>query len=177
MVKIIAVIGSKNSGKTTVIEYLISKLSKEGYLIGTIKHVHKADFSMDTKGKDSWKHAQAGAKVISIVSQDELTVIRKDSFQMNLEEVLKNMGVDKLDIIFIEGLRSIVSKRIDIFKIFTAKNKVDLEKLLKDTKPPKLAITGIVAKDHFQILDKIPTFDLQTEGDKLVELIKTVCLK
>ena len=60
MARVIAVVGTKGSGKTTTIEYLISRLSDEGYKVGSIKHVHHPDFSIDTDGTDTWRHTRAG---------------------------------------------------------------------------------------------------------------------
>ena len=55
MIPTIAVLGTTKSGKTILIEYLISNLSQEGLRIGTIKHIHDSGFSIDAKGKDTWR--------------------------------------------------------------------------------------------------------------------------
>ena len=41
--------------------YKRQELSKRGYKVGTIKHTHH-DF--DLEGKDTWKHREAGAKIV-----------------------------------------------------------------------------------------------------------------
>jgi len=169
----VAVIGSKGSGKTSTIEYLISNLSKEGFNIGSVKHVHEPNFTIDVEGKDTWKHAQAGAKVIMIVATTEVAIIKKGATQIELEEIFKNFEEEGIDVIFIEGLHSITSKREDICKIVTAKDEVDLERIMRDTIPPILAITGIVAKlkvKHSNLT--VPIIDLDSEGNKLVQAVK-----
>ncbi|MCJ8329590.1 MAG: molybdopterin-guanine dinucleotide biosynthesis protein B [Lentisphaeria bacterium] len=65
----IAICGHSNSGKTTLIEKLISSLSKT-YRVAYVKHGHK--FQMDTKGKDSYRMCEAGAKDIITCSEDTL---------------------------------------------------------------------------------------------------------
>ena len=61
---IIAVVGSKKSGKTTTIEALTRELVKRGFKVAAVKHVSEPDFTMDTKGKDTWRFAQAGARIV-----------------------------------------------------------------------------------------------------------------
>jgi len=63
------IIGGKNHGKTTLIEELIRELQMRGLRVGTIKHTHH-DHELDTPGKDSYRHRQAGAAVVGIVSKN-----------------------------------------------------------------------------------------------------------
>ena len=51
---VIAVVGSKRSGKTTTVETMVEELSSRGYRIATVKHISEQNFTMDTKGKDTW---------------------------------------------------------------------------------------------------------------------------
>jgi len=60
--------GRKNSGKTTVIEGLISELVKRPLRVASVKHIRKKGFSMDTEGKDTWRHSAAGANPVIAVS-------------------------------------------------------------------------------------------------------------
>ena len=60
-VPVITVTGWSNSGKTTFFTKVVELLTAAGYNVGVIKHHgHKAE-TVDQKGKDSWKYAQAGA--------------------------------------------------------------------------------------------------------------------
>lgn len=65
--KRIHIIGRKNSGKTTLIVDLVEYLSSLGYRVGTIKHTHH-HHELDTPGKDSHQHRQAGAAAVGILS-------------------------------------------------------------------------------------------------------------
>ncbi|MCP8304532.1 MAG: molybdopterin-guanine dinucleotide biosynthesis protein B [archaeon] len=173
MAKVVAVIGSKDSGKTSTIEYLISNLSKEGFNIASVKHVHEPDFTIDVEGKDTWRYARAGAKVIVIVASKEVVIIKKGVPQIKLEEILKNFEDEGIDIIFIEGLRSITAKRRDIYKIVTAKDEEDLERIMKGITPPILAITGMVARLKPKTPNlRTPIIDLYDEGSELVQVVK-----
>ena len=63
----IHIIGRKNSGKTTLVVDLVRHFRAQGYRVGTIKHTHH-HHELDTPGKDSFRHRQAGAKAVGIVA-------------------------------------------------------------------------------------------------------------
>jgi molybdopterin-guanine dinucleotide biosynthesis adapter protein len=172
MVVVIAAIGISGSGKTTTLEYLISHLSCEGFQVGAIKHIHREGFTIDKEGTNTWRFSKAGSKITVAISPEEIAIIEKTNASLNdLNKVVKLLESEKLDIIFIEGFHSFISKRSDILKIITAKFPEDLEKTLKECVPPILAITGLIAKNNPQI-NKTPYFNLPEEGDKLLELVK-----
>src|SRR3990170_6944046 len=174
MVPVIAVVGTSGSGKTTTIEYLVSRLSKDGFKIGSIKHIHHADFSMDTKGTDTWKHTHAGTTLTVAIAPTEIAMIKKtDTSKYGLDEVIGLFDKEKLDVIFVEGFHGLVAKREDLAKIIVAKNQEDLKRKLKGTTPPILAVTGRVAREKTDLVNpKIPVIDLKNEGDLLVKLVK-----
>jgi molybdopterin-guanine dinucleotide biosynthesis protein MobB len=61
------IIGGKNHGKTTLIVELVQEFSRRGLPVGTIKHTHH-HHELDVPGKDSYRHRQAGARVVGILS-------------------------------------------------------------------------------------------------------------
>lgn len=50
---IISVVGYSNSGKTTLIEFLIHALKSRGHRVGTIKKIHCENYEIDKEGKDT----------------------------------------------------------------------------------------------------------------------------
>jgi molybdopterin-guanine dinucleotide biosynthesis protein MobB len=66
--KRVHILGRKNHGKTTLLVELVEHLSAQGLRVGTIKHTHHAH-ELDTPGKDSHLHRQAGASVSGILSR------------------------------------------------------------------------------------------------------------
>jgi molybdopterin-guanine dinucleotide biosynthesis adapter protein len=58
--------GPSGSGKTTLIERLVPELRARGLRVGTIKHVTHPP-SLDTPGKDSHRHAAAGAACVALM--------------------------------------------------------------------------------------------------------------
>jgi molybdopterin-guanine dinucleotide biosynthesis protein MobB len=174
MVLAIAAVGVSGSGKTTTLEYLTGRFSSEGYRVGAIKHIHHQGFTIDTAGTNTYRYAQAGAKVVAAISPNEIDIIKKTSKELNnLDKVLALLEKEDLDIIFIEGFHGLIKNRCDIPKIVTAKDQAGLEKALQETDPPVLDISGIVALDTSQTsFEGAPFVAIPADGDKLVEMIK-----
>lgn len=72
---IISIAGRSGSGKTTFLEKLIPHLKKKGYRLGVIKHAH-CGVEMDKKGKDSWRHKNAGAAATLVISPGLISMVK-----------------------------------------------------------------------------------------------------
>ena len=66
-VRRIHIVGRKNAGKTTLVCDLVSELTRRGLKVATIKHTHH-QHELDTPGKDSHRHREAGAAAVGILS-------------------------------------------------------------------------------------------------------------
>jgi molybdopterin-guanine dinucleotide biosynthesis protein B len=174
MVLVVAAVGTSGSGKTTTLEFLISRLSKEGYTVGAVKHIHHEGFTVDTPGKNTYRFAQAGAKVIVAVSPDEVATIKRSKTNFtDIDQIIKPLQQEQLDIIFVEGAHWLIAKRADIPKIVAAKDEVNLKQTLEGLEQPILAVTGFisVSKPTLSWLN-VPILNLEADGDRLVELVK-----
>jgi len=181
VVLVIAVVGSKDSGKTTTIEYLTRQLVKEGFKVGSIKHIHDPDFTIDTPTKDTFRFAQAGAKIIASSAAGEIAILKKvneHSESSHLREILDFTEKENLDVVFLEGFHSTIAERNDIHKIVTAKSQEDLEKTLRGTAPPILAASGLIANQMSKSQNSdIPVIDVLSEGEALLKLVKEILLR
>ncbi len=102
--KIIAVTGSgQNAGKTTAVENLVSEFKRRGLRVGTIKQIHEMNFSMDKRGKDSWRHAEAGADIVIAASPVEAVAIKRINGLNRYREAMALLAGQELDILIIEG--------------------------------------------------------------------------
>ena len=115
---VIAVIGHMNSGKTTVIEKLVRELRGRGYRVATAKHIQKKGFSMDTEGKDTWRHATAGANpVISVSDIETAIMIKNGENNFSLEQIFSFLL--EIDVVLLEGFSRTVlnDKRVNFITI------------------------------------------------------------
>lgn len=172
-VLVIAAVGKSGSGKTTTLEYLVSKLAGEGYRIGAIKHIYHKGFKVDKEGTNTWRYAKAGAKVITAVSAEQIVVIKKAETELtDLEQVIGLLGNEQFDIIIVEGFHDLVEKRTDVLKIITAKDVDALKKTLDEIVPPIIAVAGVIGKQKPEIKLEIPILNIPIEGKQLLELVK-----
>ena len=102
---ILSFVGRSNSGKTTLIERVIPELTRAGYRVATVKHAGHG-FELDTEGKDSWRHKQAGASTVVVVSKGSMAMFADVSKEMNVEEVRDRFLDDQTDLIIAEGWKS-----------------------------------------------------------------------
>lgn len=113
MIPVISIVGRSNCGKTTYLEKLICELKSRGYRIATIKHdVH--GFDIDKPGKDTWRHAQAGADIVCISSPWKMAMIKKVENELLLDEVIEY--INGVDIIFTEGYKRESKRKIEVFR-------------------------------------------------------------
>ena len=68
--------GYSGSGKTTLIEQVIPALVAKGQRVSVIKHTHHR-FDIDTPGKDTWRHRQAGAYEVLAASDQRVVLMRE----------------------------------------------------------------------------------------------------
>ena len=74
--KVFGIIGWKNSGKTGLMERLVSEISLRGFTVSTIKHAHHT-FDIDQKGTDSFRHRIAGAQEVLLSSKNRWALIHE----------------------------------------------------------------------------------------------------
>ena len=112
MPPVISIVGKSESGKTTLIERLIPELKRRGYRIGIVKHAHHG-FDMDHKGKDSYRHRQAGADTVMIASSSQIAMI-KDVPGDRLEDLIPMFN--DMDLLITEGFKRDRAPKIEIFR-------------------------------------------------------------
>jgi len=167
---IVALIGLKKSGKTTSAEALIKEFKSRGYRVGGVKLMTRSKFTVDTEGKDTWRHARAGADVVLSLSEGEMAYIEKRDSSASLEDALKHLPSD-IDVLICEGL---TEYRKGIIRIVVAR---DIS-LLSDTfevrgiRKGVVALTGIMANKVREHPDH-PVFNctIPEEASALADLI------
>ena len=150
MTPVFGVTGWKNSGKTTLVERLISELTDRGYRIATIKHAHHM-FDIDKEGTDSYRHRQAGAHEVALVSGFRWALMHEvgNEGEPTLETMTAHMS--PADLIIIEGYKSEPHLKIEVRRKAARKNQA-----LADRDDSIVAI----AADHDISNTDLPVFDL-----------------
>ncbi len=163
MIPIVSIVGTSDSGKTTLIEKLVPELNRRGYRVATIKHdVH--GFDVDQEGKDSWRHKRAGAHTVIISSPQKLALIRDVDHDAELAE-LRDKYIQDVDIILSEGFKRNYQPKIEVFR------KERRRELLCTREDNLLAIAS---NQPFDI--GVPCFDLD-DAKGIVDLIEERFLK
>jgi len=107
--RVIGVIGYKNSGKTRLIEDILKHSDKR---IAVIKHT-KEDVEVDREGSDTYRVSNAGS-VVTVLASDSKTVFFTN--RMDLEQILAELFNYDVDFVIIEGFKEAL-KRLNIPKI------------------------------------------------------------
>ena len=158
MIPIVSIVGTSDSGKTTLIEKLVPELVRRGYRVATIKHdVH--GFDVDREGKDSWRHKRAGAHTVVISSPQKLALIRDVDHDAELGE-LRDKYIQDVDIILSEGFKRNPQPKIEVFR-------KEKRRELLCTKEDNLL--AIATNEPFHI--GVPCFDLE-DARGMVDLIE-----
>jgi len=122
--KVVAILGHKKSGKTRLATMLIRALREMNYKVASAKHVHHADFSVDRPEKDSWKHREAGANTVIIVSPREVAIMLVEKTIETLSDLVKLAGDS--DVLVLEGFYGMLKESDDAIKITLVRNAEEL---------------------------------------------------
>lgn len=110
--RILLVVGRKKRGKTTLVERLVPEFKRRGYRVGTIKYT-TMDHQFDTPGKDSFRHARAGAGTTLVLAPQSLALFSSDLRKKAPVELFK-LFFQNYDLIIGEGFRNSPYPKIEI---------------------------------------------------------------
>jgi molybdopterin-guanine dinucleotide biosynthesis protein B len=114
MPPIVSIVGKSESGKTTLMEKLITELKSRGYRVATVKHAPQ-ESSFDEPGKDSWRHTQAGSEAAVVSTPDKLVLIKPLKKEASFEQITYLLGED-YDIILTEGFSQSDAPKIEVHR-------------------------------------------------------------
>jgi molybdopterin-guanine dinucleotide biosynthesis protein MobB len=114
MASIVSIIGISHSGKTTLVEKIIKELTYRKYRVATIKHTAE-EATLDTPGKDTWRHLKAGSSATAIGSDSRIVLIKPVKAKSTIEEIARLMGED-YDIIITEGFKKGNFPKIEVHR-------------------------------------------------------------
>jgi molybdopterin-guanine dinucleotide biosynthesis protein B/molybdopterin-guanine dinucleotide biosynthesis protein len=113
-VKAVSFVAKSGTGKTTLLEKVITELKQRGYRVGVIKHdAHR--FDIDHPGKDSHRLTTAGADTMLISSPEKLAVIKQHAAAPPVEELIASYFGD-VDVILTEGFKKSGLPKIEVHR-------------------------------------------------------------
>jgi molybdopterin-guanine dinucleotide biosynthesis adapter protein len=162
--KLIAVVGAKHSGKTTIIEHLIAELKSRGYTVGVIKEMVRIAF-LDTPQKETDRYAKAGAQTIAAVPREETVIFIKK--RLTIQEILPQFK--GFDFVLLEGFES----EKEIPKVVAAKTSIEIAQYLDNS---AFVVSGVItdSKEELQKVPALPIPLLNSSRDikKLADIVE-----
>jgi molybdopterin-guanine dinucleotide biosynthesis protein B len=113
--RVIGLAGWSGAGKTTLIVKLLPALQKRGFTVSTLKHAHHT-FDVDQPGKDSFRHREAGAREVLIVSPNRFALMHefRGAPEPSLAALIRRM--EPVDFLVIEGFKQEAHAKIEVHR-------------------------------------------------------------
>lgn len=109
---ILGIVGASGSGKTTLLTALVGIFTARGLAVSTVKHAHH-NVRFDAPGKDSFRHAQAGAREVALAS-DQGFAIFSATAAAGLPAVLERLA--PADLVLVEGYKNYAFPRLEVYR-------------------------------------------------------------
>jgi molybdopterin-guanine dinucleotide biosynthesis protein B len=118
--KVLGLAGWSGSGKTTLMVRLIPALKTRGLSVSTIKHAHHR-FDVDTPGKDSFRHREAGASEVLVASGNRWALMHelRDEPEPPLSDLLAKLS--SVDLVLVEGFKREDHPKIEVHRVANGK--------------------------------------------------------
>jgi molybdopterin-guanine dinucleotide biosynthesis protein B len=111
----VAIIGRKNSGKTTLVVKLAAELHWRGHRVMTIKHGAHT-FNIDPASTDTYRHYHEGhAERVAMVAPDKFALVMRWSDELPAEAIIDRYLSDA-DIVLCEGFKRSALPKIEIHR-------------------------------------------------------------
>jgi molybdopterin molybdotransferase len=111
---VVSIVGKSQSGKTVLVEQLITEFKRRGYKVAALKH-SRGGMEIDRPGKDSWKFAQAGSDAVYISSPDKLAFIKNLDHDLNIGQIMTIVDPE-FDLVLAEGFRKSKTPKIEVHR-------------------------------------------------------------
>lgn len=112
----VAVIGKKHSGKTTLTVRLAAELHRRGHRVMTIKHGTHT-FNLDPSTTDTFRHYHEGlAERVAMASPDKFALVSRWADELSPEEIATRYMSDA-DIVICEGFKLSSISKIEVYRL------------------------------------------------------------
>ena len=111
----VAIVGRKHHGKTTLTVRLAAELRRRGVRVMTIKHGSHT-FNLDPENTDTYRHFHEGhAEKVAMVSPDKFALVERWSEELP-PEVIAERHMSDADVVLCEGFKRSALPRIEIYR-------------------------------------------------------------
>lgn len=159
-IPVIGFVAYSGTGKTTLIEQLITYLTERSYKISVIKHTHH-HFDIDKPGKDSYRHREAGASEVLMVSDQRWVLMHelRQSSEPTIEEQLSKLS--PCDLVIVEGFKDANIPKIELWRFEHDECVVNPVRANQDLFIQAIAYPGGIDAVHKpDLMRDIPVLDL-----------------
>lgn len=111
----VAVIGRKHSGKTTLTVRLTAELGRRGHRVMTIKHGSHT-FNIDPATTDTYRHFhEGGAERVAMAAPDKFALVSRWETEIGPEEIAERYMSDA-DIVVCEGFKTSRLPKVEVYR-------------------------------------------------------------
>ncbi|HEX6816336.1 MAG TPA: molybdopterin-guanine dinucleotide biosynthesis protein B [Gemmatimonadaceae bacterium] len=115
----VAIIGRKHHGKTTLTVRLAAELHRRGYRVMTIKHGSHT-FDIDPETTDTYRHYHEGhAEKVAMSAPDKFALVERWVDPLDPEEIARRYMAGA-DIVLCEGFKQSALPKIEVFRAAAA---------------------------------------------------------
>src|SRR5690625_3863053 len=101
--RVIQIVGYKNSGKTTLVQSLVKLFLKKGIRVASLKHHGHGGIPLGIEEADSEKHRQAGALISGVEGNHLLQLSNQQTWKM--EHMIAIYELLNIELLLIEGFK------------------------------------------------------------------------
>ncbi|HSP59028.1 MAG TPA: molybdopterin-guanine dinucleotide biosynthesis protein B [Halomonas sp.] len=150
------------TGKTTLLERLLPRLSEQGLRVAVIKHAHHG-FDIDQPGKDSYRLREAGAVPMVVASRSRVALMMETPGlgEANLVELIAMVRQHSPDLVLVEGFKAWPLPKLELYR-------ASLGKPLRAGEDPW--IKAVASDQPLTLPDGVESLDLN-DHDSLVAWI------
>ena len=113
--KVMGIVGWSGSGKTSLLVEVLPLLRAAGLKVSTMKHAHHR-LDLDTPGKDSFRHREAGASEVLVVTSNRWVLMHesREAPEPSIESLIERMT--PVDLLLIEGFKTHPHPKLEIHR-------------------------------------------------------------
>ena len=148
--------GYSGSGKTSLIEQVIPALTQRGLKVSVLKHAHHS-FDIDQPGKDSFRHREAGASEVMLVSEKRWVIMHeaRGKSEPTMEEMLARF--EDCDVVLVEGYKFGALPKIEVYRGQFSKE-MNTAPMFKNDR--QIVAIATDAPEHLREQTALPLLDL-----------------